>query len=637
MGTTDGSEFSLLHSLTGLQDPTSTASFLEVTFDAVISFDYHERITSWNPAAEKMFGWKAQESLGKTPAELFWPADMPLGNENRKQRQARLKRGETLQGELSPCRKDGSSFPAQFTARAIINSDGTINGYLAIYRDISDKVQAREKEEQLQQSNQWLNQILASIQDDFYVLNRDWVFVFASRTFTSRIGKEPEDFVGNNIWEMFPKHIGGLLYENFHAVMEKREIRRFEVPGRYTDAWYRMSVFPSEEGITVIGTDVTERRWTENVLRRQAQLLNLSSEAILVWELNGRIEYWNEGAEKLYGYSSDEAIGQVSHELLATLPPQGMTALLTALERDGEWRGELTHRTGDGRVVIAESNQQLIHQGQRRLVLETNRDVTERKQAENALRESEKQLQILNESLEQKVHEKTAEVRRLAAELVIAVQSERHRISHILHDDLQQRIYAIQMQLTFLRNELHKANQAAQNEALDIGKQLDEVLEITRNLSIDLSPPILQDEGLSQAINWLAGQMRKRYGLAIEIQADGPFIVPNEELQVLLFNCVRELLFNVVKHAEASRAVVTLQWLDDGLQIEVCDDGKGFPVKIEKEQPAEETNEEESLQLSFGLPTLRHQLILFGGRMEVRSEPGAGTRVTLIVPVVKTV
>jgi two-component system CheB/CheR fusion protein len=170
----------------------------------------------------------------------------------------------------------------------------------------------------------------------------------------------------------------------------------------------------------------------------------------------------------------------------------------------------------------------------------------------------------------------------------------------------------------------------------DIEKQLDEVLEITRHLSIDLSPPILQDEGLSQAIGWLAGQMRQRYSLAIELQADGPFMIPNEELQVLLFNCVRELLFNVVKHAEASRAVVVLEWLDEILRIQVNDDGKGFPAKVEEQQPAEEMSPEENLQLSFGLPSLRHQLSLFDGQMEIQSEPGAGTRVNIIVPVGKT-
>ena len=180
MVTGDDNESSLLQDLTGLQDTHSTANFSEVAFDAVVTLDVQEQITSWNPAAEKIFGWTAQEVLGKTVTELFLPVDIPLAEEHREQRQARLKRGETLKDEIILCRKDGSSFLAQYTARAIFDPMGKISSYLAVYRDLSDRVQACEREEQLQQSNQRLNQILASIQDDFYVLNRDWVFVFVS-------------------------------------------------------------------------------------------------------------------------------------------------------------------------------------------------------------------------------------------------------------------------------------------------------------------------------------------------------------------------------------------------------------------------------------------------------------------------
>jgi PAS domain S-box-containing protein len=766
MGAGDDKESSLLRDLTGLPGSRSLADFLEVAFDAVVTFNVQEQITSWNPAAEKMFGWTAQEALGKNAAELFWPVDVPLENEDKTQRQTRLKRGETLQGELTPCRKDGSSFPAQFTARAIFDSNGEICGYLSVYRDLSDKLQAREKEVQLQQSNQRLNQILASIQDDFYVLNRNWEFVFASRTFTSRIGKEPEDFVGKNIWEMFPNHVGGTLYANFHIAMEKREVQRFEIPGRYTNAWYRMTAFPSEEGITVIGTDITERKKAEDALRTSEQRLQrvLETDAVgvlffdaagtliqandvflnmtgytrkqlaqreLTWQsmtppewikeseaqierfaLTGRIgpyekEYlkadgsrcWmlfagrdlgdgtiaeyciditerklaeeeRQKAERRYhivgevipfGVWESDVEGNATYLSPLFLELTGQTLeehrqswqeLIQADEANNlvqAWRecvksGSLWDR--EFQVLGKDENYHAIHArglplydpaGRLTSYVGINFDITEHKRVEKALRESEKQLQVLNESLELKIEEKTSEVRRLAADLVIAVQRERHRISHILHDDLQQRIYAIQMQLTFLRNELNKVNEAAQNEALDIEKQLNEVLEITRNLSIDLSPPILQDEGLTQAISWLASQMRQRYGLPIEVQADGPFIVPNEELQVLLFNCVRELLFNVVKHAGATRAMVVLQWLDDGLRIEVRDDGKGFPAKLEEKQIAGEMSEEENFQLSFGLPTLRHQLSLFNSQMEIQSEPGAGTHVNIIVPIAKTV
>ncbi|MGE5375505.1 MAG: PAS domain S-box protein [Bacteroidota bacterium] len=893
MGTSDGNEPSLIRDLTGLQDRASLSAFMEIAFDAVVAFDAQEHVTSWNPAAEKIFGWTAQEALGKTPAELFWPVDVPLANQDRKQRQARLKGGETLQGELTLCRKDSSSFPAQYTAHAIFDSHGKIGGYLAVYRDLSDKVRAREKEEQLQQSNQRLNQILASIKDDFYVLNRNWIFAFASRTFTTRIGKEPEDFVGNNIWEMFPKHVGTILEENFRAAMEKGEVRRFEIPGKYTSAWYRMNVFPSEEGITVIGTDITELKKAEDSLRMSEQRLQrvLETEAVgvLFFDAEGTVIQANDVFLKMTGYRREQverreldwrnmtppewieeseaqmaqfahtgrigpyekeyfladgsrrwmliagrAVGdgttsefcidisdrkrteaalqqsqrtfqelierapfgvyvvdsqfRVAHmnassqtgafrnvrpvigrdftEVMRVLWPEEIASGIVSAFRntldtgepyysprftnprhdvaavesyewelqrmtlpDGqygvicyyydstklrdaeaatrqsderyrqiiksthegiwildldsvttyvndqmaamlgyrpeemigrsafdfvisdeidrgrqEWRERRNESTArqsvfgyrhkDGHPVwfLVNSSPMLDDQGRNLGILGMFSDITERRRAEEALLENEKQLQQLNESLEQKVEEKTAEARHLATDLVIAVQRERNRISHILHDDLQQRIYAIQMQLAFLRYELKQESEAARNELTEIEKELLEMLEIARHLSIDLSPPILQNEGLSQAISWLAGQMRKRYGMSIELQAEGPFTLPEEELHVLLFNCVRELLFNVVKHSGTNQAVVKLDWVEGGLRIEVCDAGQGFQASQAGEQAAPETNED-SLPQSFGLPTIRKQLSLFSGQMEIHSGPGAGTQIILFIPV----
>ena len=270
-----------------------------------------------------------------------------------------------------------------------------------------------------------------------------------------------------------------------------------------------------------------------------------------------------------------------------------------------------------------------LHDGQLNGFVKIGRDETEKRQAEEALHESQKQLQSLNETLEQKVQEKTEEVRQRASDVIHATQQERQRLAHVLHDDLQQRAYAILMQMSFLREEFPSENHSAQKEASAIERELIEIVKITRNLSIDLSPPILPGEGLSHAIDWLATRMGEQYGLPVELQADGPFVIANQELHVFLFSCIRELLFNVVKHAGASRAVVVLAWSDHRLRIEVYDDGKGFPVNISEGEGREQNNSPQSL----GLPSIRHQLGLIGGSLEINSKLGAGTQVILIVPI----
>jgi PAS domain S-box-containing protein len=137
------------------------------------------------------------------------------------------------------------------------------------------------------------------------------------------------------------------------------------------------------------------RRRNEERLQRQAQLLDLSGEAIFTWRLHGTIESWNEGAVALYGYSRQEAIGRVSHELLATQHLDGFPAVVTQLKRDGRWRGELIHRAKGGLAVIVESRLQLLRQGNIELVLETNRDITERKHAEAVVQASEERQRFL--------------------------------------------------------------------------------------------------------------------------------------------------------------------------------------------------------------------------------------------------
>ena len=132
---------------------------------------------------------------------------------------------------------------------------------------------------------------------------------------------------------------------------------------------------------TGIVHDLSARVQAEEALRHQAQLLALSYEPIFVWDLEQGIVLWNQGCERLYGFTQAEAIGRVSHELLHTVHPVSFAEFYAALLHDQQWTGELRHTTRDGHEVIVDSRHQLLERDGRWLVLEANRDITARKQS----------------------------------------------------------------------------------------------------------------------------------------------------------------------------------------------------------------------------------------------------------------
>ena len=227
--------------------------------------------------------------------------------------------------------------------------------------------------------------------------------------------------------------------------------------------------------------------------------------------------------------------------------------------------------------------------------------------------------------LMQAVANKSHQLRELASALTLAEQRERQRISQILHDHVQQMLHGIQLRTHLLILDAPPSTHPDLQEHLDAIQELtEEAIQATRTLTVELSPPVLQREGLTAAFRWLAGHMAEMHTLDVQLELQDDCQVQNSELAVLLFQVTRELLFNVVKHAQTKRVNLSLQEKEEMMIVRVVDDGIGFDPAA-PELPRRRIG-------GFGLNSIRDRLNLFGGRLEIDSQLGKGTRVTLIVP-----
>jgi CheY-like chemotaxis protein len=214
----------------------------------------------------------------------------------------------------------------------------------------------------------------------------------------------------------------------------------------------------------------------------------------------------------------------------------------------------------------------------------------------------------------------------LAAKLTQAEHHERERLAQVLHDHLQQLLVGAKINLGVLRGRLGDCEH--RQTLLQIDELLDQSLTASRSLTAELSPPILQETKLSRILQWLGRWAKETYGLTTQEELDERADLPVLEVRILLFQAVRELLLNIVKHAGTNQASIRMERLEtDRVQIMVSDEGVGFdPAQGRSQQAQSQTG------TGLGLFSIRERLELLGGHMEIASRPGWGTQVTLVAP-----
>jgi PAS domain S-box-containing protein len=359
-----------------------------------------------------------------------------------------------------------------------------------------------------------------------------------------------------------------------------------------------------------------------------AAIVESSDDAIMSMDLSGTILTWNRAAEHMYGYTETEIVGQ---SITRLIPPERLNEETEILQkiRQGERvkHYETVRQCKDGKRILVSLTVSPIRDTTGQIVgaSKTARDITEHKRIEEELRALTHELDVRVAERTQELTASQERLRGLARELSLAEEQVRRQIATELHDYLGQLLVVCRLKI---KNTLARATDAHVGQDLqDADRILQDSIAYTRSLVAQLTPPVLREFGLVMGLTWLANQMGSQ-GLSVTLKIMTTHVPIEEEHAILVFQCIRELLMNVVKHAGTPEAVLTIGLgEDDVLTITIADKGRGFDVVAEQAAGA----------AHFGLFSIRERIEAIGGSLTVESVAGEGTSATLRVPVQRTI
>ena len=504
----------------------------------------------------------------------------------------------------------------------------------SLYESAQNEIEQRKH---IAENLQRLASIVESSQDAIYSINLEGIIISWNNG--------AEKMYGYSASEMVDQSFSSLLLPESRQEASLQLALLLNKKGAITRESFRMNkngvVFPvslaispivdgdgSLIGHSLIERDVSEQQRIGEALRASETRLQAiwenSPTVIFVKDLEGTYQLINKRFETIFQLPRDMIIGKKDTDLLN--PPLARQIV----ENDQKVLNSRTPQEFEEQIQLPDGVHTYLStkfplynaEGTPYAICGIATDITARKQAEQALKE-------LNDTLEQRVADRTRDLlvyqenlRAMASELVVTEQRERRRLATELHDYLAQLLVVCRMKLTQATNEAKVPALKANLEEIDT--ILSDSLTYTRTLIAELSPTILYELGLVPALIWL-GQQMERHGLQVQVQPDDQAIHLPEDQAIFVFQAVRELLFNAIKHSGVGEATVFLHGhAGQKLEVLVQDAGHGF-------QPALESTDYTNPG-RFGLFSIRERAEALGGHFHIESAPGQGTQAILVFP-----
>ncbi len=608
-------------------------------------------ITFINPFARNLFGYGEQEIIGKNILGTIVPAT----ESTRRNMETMLQNignnpEQHSSTEYEIIRKNGDTVWISLSNKALFSDSGTMSGILCIGNDVtiqkhhealltkwSSELEERVKlgtlqlsiaNEELQQEiveRKWMEQSLRKSEEKYRLVveyANEGILITQDNYF-QYLNPKAVKILGHPKEELTERPFTDFIYPDDRAMVTERHLKRIKgdsvphyyscriVDGEGNTKWLEINsvliTWMGRPATLAFFNNITERKKAEEMLRLTESAIQQAGDSVVITTANpvrssSRIVFFNPAFTKMTGYTAEEVTDKLSlfqgpftdvtqWKKLESGTSQSKAFYLetVATRKDGtqfnmEWqitplrdeRGKVTH------------------------FVSVQRDITERKKIEG------------------QVHAYQEQLRLLASELLLAEERERRRIAMDLHDNIGQMLALTRIKLGVLRKSLSR--DVHEDAVSGIVELIDQSISYTKSLSFELSPPLLYDIGIEATIEWLAEHMQKQHYILFYCKNDGSPKPLMRDVSILLFQTVRELFMNIVKHSQAHQVNVGISREADDIKIVVEDDGIGFDAsKIDTSR-------------TFGFFSIRERLKYLGGSLSIDTVPGRGTRVTVTSP-----